>query len=81
MVAFAVVCHLAGHLRRVAARVMIEVVGPGRPLCPRLGIEYPVFCAGTGAVGPDLVAAVSAVGGLRVLGAGGASPGGGPASG
>jgi NAD(P)H-dependent flavin oxidoreductase YrpB (nitropropane dioxygenase family) len=61
---------------------MIEVVGPGTPLCPRLGIEYPVFCAGTGAAaGPDLVAAVSAASGLRVLGAGGASPAGDPASG
>ena len=64
-----------GRLRRVAARFMIEVVRPGTPLCPRLGVEYPVFCAGTGAAaGPDLVAAVSAAGGLRVLGAGGASP-------
>jgi hypothetical protein len=67
------VCRLAGHLRRVAARLMIEVVRPGTPLCPRLGVEYPVFCAGTGAAaGPGLVAA----GGLRVLGAGGAWPGG-----
>ena len=32
-VASAVVCHLACHLRRVAARLMIEVVRPGTLLC------------------------------------------------
>src|SRR5690349_6695969 len=52
---------------------MIGVVGLGTPLCERLGIEYPVWCAGMGAAaGPELVAAVSNAGGLGVLGAAGA---------
>lgn len=39
------------------------------PLCEKLGIENPVICAGMGgAVGPELVAAVSNAGGLGVLG-------------
>ena len=39
------------------------------PLCKKLGIEVPVFCAGMGgAVGPELTAAVSNAGGLGVLG-------------
>jgi nitronate monooxygenase len=55
---------------------MIGIVGLGTPLCQRLSIEHPVFCAGMGAAaGPDLVAAVSNAGGLGVLGAGGAPPG------
>jgi NAD(P)H-dependent flavin oxidoreductase YrpB (nitropropane dioxygenase family) len=50
-------------------------VGLGTPLCQRLGIEHPVWCAGMGAAaGPDLVAAVSNAGGLGVLGAAGAPP-------
>jgi nitronate monooxygenase len=52
---------------------MIGVVGLGTPLCQRLGIEHPVWCAGMGAAaGPELVAAVSEAGGLGVLGAAGA---------
>ena len=54
---------------------MIGVVGLGTPLCQRLGIEHPIWCAGMGAAaGPDLVAAVSNAGGLGVLGAAGAPP-------
>jgi nitronate monooxygenase/enoyl-[acyl-carrier protein] reductase II len=54
---------------------MIGVVGLGTPLCQRLGIEHPVWCAGMGAAaGPELVAAVSNAGGLGVLGAAGAAP-------
>jgi NAD(P)H-dependent flavin oxidoreductase YrpB (nitropropane dioxygenase family) len=54
---------------------MIGVVGLGTPLCQRLGIEHPVWCAGMGAAaGPDLVAAVSNAGGLGVLGAAGTVP-------
>jgi nitronate monooxygenase len=50
-------------------------VGLGTPLCRRLGIEHPVWCAGMGAAaGPDLVAAVSNAGGLGALGAAGARP-------
>ena len=52
-------------LRGAAAGLMIGVVGLGTPLCRRLGIEHPVWCAGMGAAaGPDLVAAVSNAGGL-----------------
>ncbi len=41
------------------------------PICARLGIEYPVFQAGMGFVARgDLAAAVSAAGGLGVIGAG-----------
>ena len=41
------------------------------PICERLGIEYPVFQAGMGWVArADLAAAVSAAGGLGVIGAG-----------
>ena len=41
------------------------------PICERLGIEYPVFQAGMGWVARgDLAAAVSAAGGLGVIGAG-----------
>ena len=62
-------------LRRVTAGFMIEVVRLGTPLCQRLGIEHPIFCAGMGAAaGPELVAAVSGAGGLGVLGAAGAPP-------
>ncbi|HLQ56490.1 MAG TPA: nitronate monooxygenase [Streptosporangiaceae bacterium] len=54
---------------------MIEAVGLGTPLCERLGIEHPVFCAGMGsAAGPELVAAVSNAGGFGVLGASGCTP-------
>jgi NAD(P)H-dependent flavin oxidoreductase YrpB (nitropropane dioxygenase family) len=54
---------------------MIGAVGLGTPLCQRLGIEHPVFCAGMGAAaGPELVAAVSGAGGFGVLGASGCSP-------
>ena len=54
---------------------MIVAVGLGTPLCQRLGIEYPVWCAGMGAAaGPGLVAAVSNAGGLGVLGAAGTVP-------
>jgi NAD(P)H-dependent flavin oxidoreductase YrpB (nitropropane dioxygenase family) len=50
-------------------------VGLGTPLCQRLGIEYPVWCAGmSAAAGPDLAAAVSNAGGLGVLGAAGEAP-------
>ncbi len=40
------------------------------PLCQRLGIAHPVWCAGMGAgiAGPALAAAVSNAGGLGVLG-------------
>jgi NAD(P)H-dependent flavin oxidoreductase YrpB (nitropropane dioxygenase family) len=49
---------------------MIEVVRLGTPLCQRLGIEHPIFCAGMGAAaGPELAAAVSGAGGLGVLAA------------
>jgi hypothetical protein len=62
-------------LRRVAVGLMIEVVRLGTPLCQRLGIEHPIFCAGMGAAaGPELVAAVSASAGLGVLGAAGGDP-------
>jgi nitronate monooxygenase len=62
-------------LRGAAARVHARAVGLGTPLCQRLGIEHPVWCAGMGAAaGPDLVAAVSNAGGLGVLGAAGAAP-------
>jgi len=45
------------------------------PLCQRLGIEHPVWCAGmAAAAGPELVAAVSNAGGLGVLGAAAAPP-------
>ncbi len=41
------------------------------PICARLGIDYPVFQAGMGFVARgDLAAAVSAAGGLGVIGAG-----------
>ena len=41
------------------------------PICRRLGIDYPVFQAGMGIVArADLAAAVSAAGGLGVIGAG-----------
>jgi nitronate monooxygenase len=62
-------------LRRIDAGLMIGAVGLGTPLCQRLGIEYPVWCAGMGAAaGPELVAAVSNAGGLGVLGAAAAPP-------
>ena len=63
-------------LRVGGQRLMIVVVvGLGTSLCGRLGIEYPVWCAGMGAAaGPDLVAAVSGAGGLGVLGASGCRP-------
>ena len=43
------------------------------PLCRRLGIEYPLFCAGMGGgmSGPELAAAVSNAGACGVLGMGG----------
>ena len=54
---------------------MIGVLELVTPLCERLGIEYPVWCAGMGAAaGPELVAAVSNAGGLGVLGAAGTAP-------
>lgn len=38
-------------------------------LCKRIGIEYPIFCAGMGTTaGPELAAAVCNAGGLGVLG-------------
>jgi NAD(P)H-dependent flavin oxidoreductase YrpB (nitropropane dioxygenase family) len=37
--------------------------------CRELGIEYPVWSAGFGGAGPELVAAVSGAGGFGVLGA------------
>ena len=41
------------------------------PLCKRLGLEHPVFQAGMGWVArAELAAAVSAAGGLGVIGAG-----------
>lgn len=45
------------------------------PICERLGIRYPVFQAGMGHVAHgDLAAAVSAAGGLGVIGAGSMTP-------
>jgi NAD(P)H-dependent flavin oxidoreductase YrpB (nitropropane dioxygenase family) len=40
-------------------------------LCRELGIEYPIWSAGFGGAGPELVAAVSGAGGFGVLGANG----------
>ena len=60
-VASAVVCHLAGHLRRVVAPAHDRGRETGHAAVP--------------------AAAVSTAGGLGVLSAGGAWPGGGPASG
>jgi NAD(P)H-dependent flavin oxidoreductase YrpB (nitropropane dioxygenase family) len=40
-------------------------------LCRELGIDYPIWSAGFGGAGPELVAAVSGAGGLGVLGANG----------
>jgi NAD(P)H-dependent flavin oxidoreductase YrpB (nitropropane dioxygenase family) len=37
--------------------------------CRELGIEYPIWSAGFGGAGPELVAAVSGAGGFGVLGA------------
>jgi nitronate monooxygenase len=45
---------------------------PTTPLCPRLGIEYPIFSVGfAAAAGPELAAAVSNAGGFGVLGGAG----------
>jgi nitronate monooxygenase len=66
---------LAAGLRPVCVGFMIGAVGLDTPLCQRLGIEHPVWCAGmSAAAGPDLVAAVSNAGGLGVLGASGDPP-------
>ena len=41
------------------------------PICERLGIDYPIFQAGMGWIAyGELAAAVSAAGGLGVIGAG-----------
>jgi NAD(P)H-dependent flavin oxidoreductase YrpB (nitropropane dioxygenase family) len=40
-------------------------------LCRQLGIDYPIWSAGFGGAGPELVAAVSGAGGFGVLGANG----------
>jgi NAD(P)H-dependent flavin oxidoreductase YrpB (nitropropane dioxygenase family) len=40
-------------------------------LCRELGIDYPIWSAGFGGAGPELVAAVSGAGGFGVLGANG----------
>jgi NAD(P)H-dependent flavin oxidoreductase YrpB (nitropropane dioxygenase family) len=41
------------------------------PLCRELEIDYPIWSAGFGGAGPELVAAVSGAGGFGVLGANG----------
>jgi hypothetical protein len=44
---------------------------PADRLCRDLGIDYPIWSAGFGGAGPELVAAVSGAGGFGVLGANG----------